>query len=83
MLKDLPIVSSADYCLEEDEDETIYSQHGEIKLNDASLHEQISKLKLFDNKNQSEKAGQLLASNDPYLVDLISKTLAQIDTSKM
>ncbi len=44
---------------------------------------QNTPVKLFDNQQQLEKSNQLLNSNDPYLVDVINRTLSQIDTSKM
>jgi hypothetical protein len=44
---------------------------------------QNAPVKLFDNQQQLDKSNQLLNSNDPYLVDVINRTLSQIDTSKM
>ena len=42
-----------------------------------------SNLKMFDNQRQFEAATQLINSNDPYLVEFLSRTLSQIDTSKI
>ena len=44
---------------------------------------QKSTIKLFENEQQSNAAAQIMNSTDPYLADLLSRTLMQIDTSKM
>lgn len=49
--------------------------------NDAAQH--LSCLNLFDNQQQAEQANQLLNSTDAQLVDILARSLAQIDTSKM
>ncbi len=49
--------------------------------NDAAY--QLSSLSLFDNQQQFDKASQLINSTDPSLVELLSHTLSQIDTSKI
>ena len=49
--------------------------------NDAA--QSFSSLNLFDNPDQFETASTLLNSTDPYLVEVLSRTLSQIDTSKM
>ncbi len=49
--------------------------------NDAA--HQLSSLSLFDNQQQFDKASQLINSTDPSLVELLSHTLSQIDTSKI
>jgi hypothetical protein len=40
-------------------------------------------IKLFDNQQQLDRSNQLINSNDPYLVDVINRTLSHIDTYSM
>jgi hypothetical protein len=62
VLQELPLVSSIDYNVDDD-------QHSFIRL--------------FDTQLNLEKATYLLNTTDPYLVEMLSRTLSQIDTSKM
>lgn len=48
---------------------------------DAAQH--LSTLSLFDTQVQYSKANQIINSNDAHLVDILNRTLSQIDTSKM
>ncbi len=49
--------------------------------NDAAQH--LSSLSLFDNQQQVEHASQLLNSTEAHLVDVLARSLSQIDTSKL
>ena len=49
--------------------------------NDAAQH--LSSLSLFDNQQQFDAATQLINSPDTQLVEILNRTLSQIDTSKM
>ena len=49
--------------------------------NDAAQH--LSSLSLFDNHQQFDAATQLINSPDTQLVEILNRTLSQIDTSKM
>ena len=54
----------------------------DYSFEDDQSSQKIS-VKLFDNQQQFEAASQLLSSTDPFLIDFLSRTLSQIDTSKM
>ena len=55
----------------------------DYSVDDDQPSSSSSNLKLIDGQIQLEKVSQLLASQDPYLVDVLNRTLNQIDTSKM
>lgn len=55
----------------------------DYSFEDDQPNNQKTSVKLFDNQQQFEAASQLLNSTDPFLIDFLSRTLSQIDTSKM
>lgn len=94
-MRDLPIASPVDYNLDDNDDgessnatsQTPTSSDaaatGPVKPLEYKPNEPLSKIRIFDNKQDFDKSIKLLDSNDPALVDVLNRTLSQIDTSKM
>lgn len=78
VLKELPLVSYV-----ESSNQSEGSQPGDDTDTYPQRESCIHKLALLDNMLQKEKAARLLDSAEPNLVDMLAKTLSQIDTSKM
>lgn len=78
VLKELPLVN---YVESPNQTESTGNDGNYPKPNEQRTC--MHKLALLDSVIQKEKAARLLESSDSNLADVVSKILAQIDTSKM